>query len=110
MAPTGERRRRARMALHCPVRLARIGDVRTVESRTENLSSQGFYCVSDEAFAPGDRLECVLALPGAVFGYGESPFRLHCRARVMRVEQRQPESGFGLACRIEHFTLFPRSD
>lgn len=103
MVVSEERRKRGRVALHWPVRLFRNPESRSVESITENLTSNGFFCVSKEPFQIGERLECIILIPAGSFGYSESPISLQCRVRVKRVED-QPE-GFGLGCYIEDYDL-----
>jgi hypothetical protein len=98
-----ERRKRKRVALHWPVRLFRGQEAASVESTTENLTSNGFYCVSREPFETGERLECIIAIPSGSFGYSGSPICLQCRVRVTRVENES--DGFGLGCYIEDYDL-----
>jgi len=103
MVVSEERRKRKRVALHWPVRLFRDLAAPFVESTTENLTSNGFYCVSKEPFQLGERLECIIAIPAGSFAYAESPIRLQCRVRVTRIEDQ--EEGFGLGCYIEDYDL-----
>src|SRR5712692_689135 len=107
MLPNFERRKKNRMALRWPVFLNRIGDTRSIESKTENLSSQGFYCISTEPFAPGERLECVLSSPPADWD-DDATLRLLCLVQVMRVEAMGLDSSFGLAVKIEDFAVSRR--
>jgi PilZ domain-containing protein len=103
MAFSGDRRRRKRVPLHWPVRLFRQPGARTVESATENLSSEGFYCISKEPFKRGDRLQCVMVLPGESVGSSEPFLLLQGHVTVTRVEYLA--SGFGLGCHIEDYAL-----
>jgi len=103
MVALEERRKRKRIALHWPVRLFRDPSAPSVESITENLTSNGFYCISKEPFEMGEHLECIIAIPAGSFGYNESPIRLQCRVRVARVEDQR--EGFGLGCYIEDYDL-----
>jgi hypothetical protein len=107
MVALEERRKRKRIALHWPVRLFRDPATPSVESTTENLTSNGFYCISKEPFTLGERLDCIIAIPAGSFGYNESPIRLQCRVRVARVEGQQ--DGFGLGCYIEDYDLLTSS-
>ena len=107
MVALEERRKRKRIALHWPVRLFRDPATPSVESTTENLTSNGFYCISKEPFELGERLECIIAIPAGSFGYNESPIRLQCRVRVARVEGQQ--DGFGVGCYIEDYDLLTNS-
>ncbi len=103
MAVPEERRKRKRIALRWPVRLFRDPAMPSVESTTENLTSNGFYCVSREPFQLGERLECIIAIPAGSFGYAKSPMCLQCRVRVARIEDQR--DGFGLGCYIEDYDL-----
>lgn len=103
MALPGDRRKRQRVSLHWPVRLFRQTGRPSVESVTENLSSEGLYCITREPFKNGERLQCEIVLPGEIFGSSEPSLRLQCHVTVRRVEHL--DRGFGLACHIEDYTL-----
>ena len=103
MAVSGDRRRRKRVALHWPVRVLREPGVPLVETATENLSSEGLYCISKQPFRTGDRLLCEIVLPREIFGCSEPSLRLQCHLRVRRVEHL--DRGFGVGCHIEDYTL-----
>ena len=107
MLGSEERRKRKRVALHWPVRLFRHPASTSVESRTENLTSNGFYCYSREPFEIGECLECIIAIPSGSVGYSGSPISLQCRVRVTRVEDQS--DGFGLGCYIEDYDLLVNS-
>ena len=100
MALPGDRRKRRRVAVHCPVRLIRHPG-RPVESITENLSSEGLYCITAEPFKRGERLQCEIVIP-ATLGL-ESPMVLECHVTIRRVENVR--HGFGLGCQIEDYSL-----
>jgi hypothetical protein len=97
-----ERRSDVRLPLRCVLRLYRTAADECVECETENLSVDGFYCLSDEPFAPGERLNSTLILPVACSG---DPLYLNCCVQVLRVEVRQTAPSFGIACRIESYWL-----
>jgi PilZ domain len=103
MAVSGDRRNRPRVALHWPVRLFRKFEGPPVASTTENLSSEGLYCITSEPFKPGERLQCEIVIPGESFGFSESSIRMQCHVTVRRVEPL--DRGFGLGCHIEDYTL-----
>src|SRR6267378_3067487 len=103
MASSDDRRRRRRLPLHWPVRLFRQPGGPSVESITQNLSSEGFYCITAEPFKTGERLQCMIVIPGGGnFGL-ESSVGLECHVTVRRMEQLA--SGFGLACYIEDYSF-----
>lgn len=107
MVLPGDRRRRRRIALHWPVCLYRQKAGESVESTTENLSSEGLYCITKQRFKPGERLRCEIVLPAEGLGYQESSIRLQCNITVKRVENLQV--GFGLGCHIEDYALLTGS-
>ena len=103
MASTGDRRKRKRVPLHWPVRLLRQRGWPPVESTTENLSSEGLYCITKERFRRGQRLQCEIVIPGESVGSPEAYLRLQCHVTVRRVEH--VHRGFGLGCHIEDYSL-----
>jgi hypothetical protein len=103
MEPAPERRARVRVPLHWPVVIENGGEP-PQRAETQNISSGGMYCLSNRAFAPGQRLEVVLTLPGCLDERGCS-FRLHCTAEVLRCEQDASKPGYGFACRFTRYTL-----
>jgi len=102
MAAFSERRKRRRVPLHWPVRLLRKSGNTPFESTTKNLSSEGFYCVIEEPFKRGARLQCEIVIPGKSVGLSES-IRLQCHVTIKRVEPLS--NGFGLGCHIEDYSL-----
>ena len=107
MAFSGNRRKRRRVPVHWPVRLFRQPGKPPVETTTENLSSEGLYCITKEAFKPGERLQCEIIIPGESLGPSEPFLRLQCHVTVRRVEHLQ--RGFGLGCHIEDYALLSGS-
>src|ERR1700720_2158406 len=55
--PNADRRLCRRLDLHWRLRLSATG-IGTVETRTENLSSRGFYCFLETPLVPGDIITC----------------------------------------------------
>jgi hypothetical protein len=102
-----DRRRRPRLRLAYPVRLRQPGEELRVETKTEDLSCEGFFCISEHVFAPHDTLECELVIrgddPGPVVV--EQNLVLRCRAEVVRVVPRGPSGTFGVACRFADYKI-----
>jgi hypothetical protein len=101
-----DRRGALRLDLACPVSLLRPGEVSPVVSKTENLSTKGFYCISDRPFSPNETLNCEVVIPSS--GSGNLPeINLVLRAvvEVVRVVAKGMEPGFGLACQIKSYTI-----
>jgi hypothetical protein len=103
MASSIDRRKRKRVPVHWPVRLFPQRGAPPVESTTENLSSEGLYCIIKEPFKAGERLQCEIIIPGKTFGSAESLLRLQCHVTIRRVENLL--RGFGVGCHIEDYTL-----
>src|SRR5258706_16323150 len=108
MSDSFERRNRSRVLLHCPLRLYRRGHPQPFEGETENLSSAGFYALVREPFVPGDNLDCILTVPAENFSMNTGDVNLHCEVEVTRVDTRP--DGFGVACRIDHYSLILRPE
>jgi PilZ domain-containing protein len=102
MATSADRRKRKRVALHWPVRLFQPGRPSVVIT-TENLSSEGFFCITKQPFRLDGRLQCEIVIPVESIGAEEAPLRLQCQVTVRRVEALR--AGFGLGCRIEDYSL-----
>lgn len=101
-----DRRRRPRLRLAYPVRLCRQGESARIETRTENLSCEGFFCITDRIFFPHESLECELLIPGEELG---RPFHndmiLRCQAEVVRVVPQEDNTAFGVAFRLADYTI-----
>ena len=105
---TMDRRRRSRVLLRCPLRLYQMGSSQPLEGETQNLSSAGFYCLVRGSIELGDRLECVLTVPGESFNQGNGDVKLRCQVQVVRIEDQV--AGLGVACRIDNYSLIMRPE
>lgn len=94
-----EERRRRRFKLCWRIQLRRREGAAVVWVETENISSKGFYCKSQEPLSPGDLLECDLFVPDVTSD--EPELVVHNRVRVVRLEMKGLEPGFGVACEFE---------
>ena len=99
-----ERRRRTRIPLCWTVYLLRDASDRPIESRTKNISSEGFYCYVPEPLNAGDIIRCIIHVPAADPARSERTITIHCRARILRVEAVSVAT-FGVACRIEDYAV-----
>jgi hypothetical protein len=101
-----ERRCRPRLRLALPVVLLPPGAAERIETKTEDVSCDSFYCFSNRPFSPEDRLECELLIPGdQLSSVPEPDLCVRCQVRVVRVVPRGPQLGFGVACRLEDYTI-----
>jgi hypothetical protein len=100
-----DRRSRPRLRLSYPLFLFRLGEASGIETRTEDISCEGFFCISESPFALHEMVECELVIPaGEPRNPTDRDLLMRCRAHVIRVV-RQRSSGFGVACRLEDYTL-----
>jgi hypothetical protein len=103
--PTTERRKQERLGLRMPVRFSGVDPSAAVSCFTENISSDGFYCICSEPLVPGERREVHLLLPAHSYGRAEAGVDIKCQARVVRIDSLGSGPGFGVACQIEKYTL-----
>jgi hypothetical protein len=104
-----DRRNRLRARVHWPVVFVRAVPAETVETMTQNLTSEGFYCLSPSSFIAGERLTCCLKLPGHDPAGRDQLLWLECRIRVARVEPPNAEGAFGVGCQIEDYRFSYRA-
>jgi hypothetical protein len=101
-----DRRFRPRLRLALPLVLFQSGETERIQTTTEDVSCDSFYFVSDHPFSPDDRLECELLIPGDdLSSVPEDDLCLRCGVRVVRVEERGPQLGFGVACKLEDYNV-----
>ena len=74
-------------------------------SKTKNVSSHGFYCVVQEPFESGERVECTVVIPIPKSGKPDDVLWLKCQARVLRVEAAAAATTFGIAFQIEEYCV-----
>jgi hypothetical protein len=98
-----DRRKTARVALSCHIELSGDGDFATLNTKAENISSGGFYCLVQRQFAVGDRLNCKIQIPVHGLAFSTSELRLNCIALVTRVANIGAEIGIG--CKFEDLTV-----
>lgn len=100
-----DRRRRPRLRLAYSVRLERPGEATATVTKTENVSCEGFFFLTDRRFAPSDVLDCELLIPGEDPDWASEPgIVLRCRVEVVRVVA-QADHSYGVACRLADYTI-----
>lgn len=102
-SPFIERRRRTRAQVHWPVYFSLRGSSDLVRTTTEDLSSQGFYCVANGGFVPGEIRECTLLVPTHDLNGGSPTLPVMCRVRVVRVESLGERGACGVGFAIEDY-------
>lgn len=99
-----ERRSRPRSNVHWTVYIFRQQKSRPIETKTQNLSSGGFYCLVDEPLVLGERLCCQILVPSDNTVRNRGTILLNCQAKVLRVEPLG--SGlYGIAWLIEDYSV-----
>jgi PilZ domain len=105
-----DRRGRQRLKLPYAVVLHRLGEVSGVKTTIEDISSDGFYCLSAQPFSPNEKLHCEIVIPNQDSASStEGSLLLRCRAEVVRVMADGRTPGYGLACRLQHYTIVRQS-
>lgn len=102
---TVERRKHARLPLSCTAYLMRSGAAELIETRTKNISVDGFYCFVSENLFVGEYIRCIVVVPAFNTEHPESMLSLHCSAKVVRVDWMGARSG--IACHIEEYRVGP---
>jgi hypothetical protein len=83
--------------------LFRDAPAAVVDTVTENLSSDGFYCLTAVPFVPGDIRFCTLTAPACDPEDSRGMILVECRVRVVRVQALSERGLFGMGCRIEDY-------
>lgn len=104
-AVEAERRRRTRLQVHWPVCFRGDSLAAEVRTTTSNLSSDGFYCISQIPLAPGAVLTCELNIPAYGPDFPHQELSLECLVRIVRIDSPNDDGHFGIACQITDFHL-----
>jgi hypothetical protein len=77
-------------------------------TETTDISNNGFYCNTAQPFAPGDTLQCLIALPGQKVAEDSSDqLYLEAKADVVRIVTNSG-TGFGIGCQIAEYRVVNR--
>jgi hypothetical protein len=103
--PKRERRSRQRLPVRLPVSIkSQQGKVQTT-GHTRDLSTSGIFLYTDSQISAGSELEMVLILPPELTS-GEKRW-VCCRASVVRIEDSEDGSDFGVAAFIRSMEVLP---
>jgi len=105
-----ERRVQSRSNLRVPLLLLANGWSVPIRTETENLSMDGFFCHTEELFAPGDRLQFLLLLPAAARNSDAKVTCLQGAAEVVRVRASAPERDYTIGCRLSGYRVITKFD
>jgi len=76
-----------------------------IETVTQDLSSEGFYCLANAPFIPGEIHSCTLSVPAYHPRDLTRVVPVQCRVRIVRVEALAENGLFGIGCRIEDYRV-----
>ena len=96
-----ERRKRPRLPVHWNVYLSGRFENHHLQSKTENLSSEGFYCYVAEPILPGATLEFTVAIPN--HNGEDRQICLQGSALVVRFEH--VDGGYGIGCIFKDYRI-----
>ena len=97
-----EQRKHRRYQISLPVRLDSSEDeAPQILAATRDISAQGIYFTVPNGFDPGDKFEFDLDLPPAL-SHG-AKVRIHCLARIIRVDHFIDNQAVGVAAEIESY-------
>ena len=99
------RRKRTRAQLHWPLSFPLTGTTETVLTMTQDLSSDGFYCIANARFVPGEARHCTLLVPTHHPSGENSPLHVLCKVRIIRVEVTGERGFYGVGCQIMDYRL-----
>jgi len=101
-----ERRKRERLHLRLPVLFLREKADAPLQTETQDISNNGFYCITTHPFAPGEKLRCLIGVPARSSTQRELKDRLYLEAEVdvVRIVVNNG-SGFGVGCRISDYRV-----
>jgi len=105
-----ERRTQPRTNLRLPVFLISPDRAIPVHTQTEDLSMEGFFCYTQELFAPGQRLRFLLLLPTARKDAQSRAMYLLGTAEVTRVSAGSSGTDFGVGCRLSEYRVLTSLD
>jgi hypothetical protein len=101
-----ERRKRERLRLRLPVLFLRPESDGPLRTETLDISNNGFYCITTQPFAPGEKLTCLIGVPKRSSSKRDSKDGLYLQAEVdvVRIVVNSG-NGFGVGCRISDYRV-----
>ncbi len=98
-----ERRNRSRARVRLQVHFT--GGGVHFQCVTRDLSCEGFYCIADRPLTCGSSFACTIIVPVHEPALGQW-VHLECNVEVVRAEPA--DAGFGIACRIQRYSVIAR--
>jgi hypothetical protein len=101
-----EKRTTRRFALKLPVSVTCPGsDAPVAAAQTRDVSARGISFYVDSAIAPGSAIEFTLTLPAEITL--TEAIRVHCKGRVVRLDEGNPAGKLTVAAVIEEYEFLP---
>jgi hypothetical protein len=108
-----------RFPVNLPIRIHLCDTANDHAGTTANVSAAGVYIraeahkaktgVTEQHLRPGAMVEFFMTLPAEAIG-GETDVQIHCRGRVVRVEQLpDDDSRSGVACVIDKYEFLRKA-
>jgi PilZ domain len=108
MAEAPEKRSTRRFALRLPVSVSYADEKGNEKSaETRDVSARGICFYLDSAIATGSAIEFTLTLPPEIT-LTES-IRVHCKGKVVRVNEGGPDGKVAVAAVIEEYEFLPEA-
>jgi hypothetical protein len=102
---------RQRTPLRFPLSLFPIGTSEPVETQTEEVGMDGFFCYTRRLFVPGELFEFALLLSaGAGIPITVQPCYMRGVAEVIHVTVESSGWAFGIDCRVSSYRVSSAAD
>jgi hypothetical protein len=106
--PQHEKRAARRFALHIPVTIASEGDrTQGAVGQIRDVSARGICFYLESAVAQGSSIAFTLTLPPEITL--TDSIRVHCKGRVVRVEDPGVDGKLAVAAVIEEYEFLPEA-
>jgi hypothetical protein len=102
-----EKRAARRFALRVPLTVSRDINAKDESAQIRDVSARGICFFLDSAIAQGSPIGFTLTLPPEIT-LTES-IRVHCKGRVVRVEDAAPDGKVRVAAVIEEYEFLPQA-
>lgn len=93
-----------RLTLAYTLFISRPGAAFDVVTKTENISSKGFFCFCQRPFLVGEQLDCEMVI-STTPGHRGTDLFLRCVVEVVRVTRAGGARGYGVDCRLESYCI-----
>ena len=96
------RRTGKRFPLSLPITIRKNKAAKPASGTTKDVSAAGVYIQADSRMEIGSTVEFDITLPGSIVGT-QKDVEIHCKGRVVRLENAKKTARNGVACVIDHY-------